>query len=467
MGWSVFVRSTTHRLKNRPSCFTEHGRSNRCQPYFSVGFAVPIGIGVVIAIRQACSRRWQLWLAVLCTGLITQGCARGPRASMGQLLDNVPSRKSAATATDEKPVSSVTANAPGQAGQFHSDDPKPIVSERESQETLVAEIDEGPFSGASSRRQTTEPVLEIPVEPEKAPSGPKIWDRRLVSAAAENTVNRLKKALSTDARRETPAIDPLSRTHPLRVRIDGLQQKAAELLEAGDLQEARVQAERAVELSASLALEFLPNEEHPEDLLQRITTAIDALDQPPSANPRLGTLDDEPFSESQSLPPVVGPLLPLTDGESSNSRLLNLGSVAANRPLRLAARADAEPTSETPAELVAMVPIFEGESRGGSARGSIIDGGMAAPTSADRLRLRGDAGPLLVPAERRPSTSQVAEVAPLPAFRATVAPRPASSDPEKPGTGFEWSDLWPLGVLCVLMLCFVSGLLVRRIVAGH
>lgn len=424
---------------------------------------------LVIPIRCDFSHRRQLWLVVLYTGLIMSGCARGPRESMGHLLDNVPSRKHASATTVEQPLSSVTANAPGQAGLAAPDesDPAPAARTSTSEQTLVAGIEDGPSFGAPSPLESADPIIEIPGDPPKAASGPKIWDRRMVSAAAENTVNRLKKALSTDARRESPAIDPLSRTHPLRVRVDGLQQRAAELLAAGDLQEAKLQAERAVDLSGSLALEFLPNEEHPEDLLQRITVAIDELDQAPSANPRLGAPGADMTVDSEFPLSTTNPLLPTTDTESLPSHSLNSGTVAANRPLRLASRAETEPSNRNSTELVAMEPILNEDPRGGAGGSSLSERGLAAPTSADRLRLRSESGPLLLPVERRPSTPQVAEAAPLPAFRSTVAPRQVPVDPERLGTGFEWSDLWPLGVLGILMLCFTSGLFLRRLVMGH
>ncbi len=314
---------------------------------------------------------------------------------------------------------------------------------------------------------TDKPVMDNVAESDKTPGGPKIWDRRMVSAAAENTVNRLKKALSTDARKDATGLDPLSRTHPLRVRIDGLQRKAAESLEAGDLEEAKDQAERAVELSASLALEFLPNEEHPDELLRRITVAIDELDQPPTANPQFGLLTDEPFTDSDEPAPLVAPTLPAPEADLLSSTAPNTGTVAANRPLRLASQIASAPLEQSPSELVEIGPILADEARSTSSELLGGDTRIATSSSADRLRLRNEAGPLLITTERRPLTTQVAEAAPLPPFRSAVTPRQAPTDVDHPASGFEWADLWPLGVLGMLLLCFATGLTMRRLVTGH
>lgn len=383
---------------------------------------------------------------------------------MGYLLNSGSNRQPAAEATDTQVVSTVTANAPGLTGEAaaESADETLAAAQDNSPSALIADIDDGPVLSVPSASEADDVGIEDSDEPDKPSGGSKIWDRRMVSAAAETTVNRLKRALSTDARRESPALDPLSRTHPVRVKVDGLQQKAVELLEEGDLQEAKAQAERAVDLSESLALEFLPNEEHPEDLLQRIVAAIDALDEAPSVNPLLGAVVDEPVMESEGPLLATDPVLAMAEPILSNR-----GAVAANRPLRLAAQTEVAVKSKDSSDLVEMGPILDTEAQGLSSREQTRDQGLAITSSADRLRLRADTGPLLVSAERRPTTPQIADAAPLPPFRSAVAPRPAPPDSEQPTTEFEWSDLWPLGVLGGVLLCFMSGLFVRRMVTGH
>lgn len=408
---------------------------------------------------------WRFGLAVLWTSLILSGCARGPRESMGHFLDNGSDRKLARADSQAEPVSSVTANAPGQTAAVV--DPSMNEPAPDSGERLAVDVTDGPSLAVPAVLDEEGSRLEIPPQKEKESSGPKIWDRRMVSAAAETTVNRLKKALSTDTRPEPTPLDPLSRTHPLRVKVDGLHQKAVTLLEAGELQEAKAHAERAVDLSESLALEFLPNEEHPEDLLQRITLAIDELDQAPTAaTPPIADMDA-----------VSGRILPTDDGlpimempaigTGSSSPAMLSGTVAANRPLRLPESTSFKEDNVELNGAVEIGPILGEEPLDPTAKDPFAESELPALASADRLRTRLDSGPLLLSAERRPSTSQVAEAAPLPAFRSTVASRPAPSDPVSPGSGFEWVDLWPLGVLVGLMLFFASGLLLRRLVTGH
>lgn len=387
---------------------------------------------------------------------------------MGNLWDHAPNRKHASADTAPvEPLSTVTANTPGSAIDV---DPPDAAAESASASgpSLVEDDADGPILVVAT------PTGDQPAEPtaEKEASGPKIWDRRMVSAAAESTVNRLKKALSSDAHSETAPVDPLSRNHPLRVRVDALHQKAAKLLEAGELQEAKTQAERAVELSASLAMEFLPNEEHPEDLLHRITAAIDERDLAPAALVPMFPVEDTEVARPVSpRVPDESALTPFdaapTSFDLNVNRETTPGTMAANRPLRLLSQSGSETEEQTTTDLVKIGPILGEEAHSAAIVDPVTAVGLAAPTAADRLRFRGDSGPLLLPTEKRPSTPKVADVAPLPAFPATVAPRQKAVDPDKPATGFEWSDLWPLAVLASLLLLFASTLVLRRVIVGH
>lgn len=396
-----------------------------------------------------------LVVTVLC------GCARSPRASMDQLFSRHPDKPATDTALDEEPGSTVVANTATPV-VTSEDSLAATVTEpqKNSSSPIVEEITEGPHLAVNHRATADEPrhERERPI--------PKIWDRRMMSAAAENTVHRLKRALSADSdNTQTTADGTAQQQQPVRVRVDGLVQEAEELLESGDLQDAKVVAERAADLAATVALDYLPNEERPDDLLQKIVAAIDDRDRAPigagevTGAPILALPADAPVEDSTSERPFSLEI----PAEITPSRSV----VAANRPALLSTPLT-EITASAPASLVEMSPVLGELNETPEAIDPVTAVGLAAPlATGNRLRQNRDAGPLLGSPEARPVLPQIAEVSPLPAYTATAAPRAENLATDAPKFTFLWNDLWPLWGLAIVIGIVGGALLMRRLVTGH
>lgn len=385
---------------------------------------------------------------------------------MSQLFSREAPTPPAATAKIDEPESTVLANT---ANRTTTAEESPLAAVTEppvSTEILPLDATEG-----GSATLTVPPATATEVRPERERSGPKIWDRRAMSAAAESTVHRLKRALSADSDADVVNVDPITRQDPVRVRVDGLVHEAEDLLEAGDLQDAKVLAERAVELAATVTLDYLPTEERPDDLLQKIVTAIDERDRAPSIGGDTPTLpvltvprENLPLNVGdESLAPPLESATVITQDEPSPMSL-----VAANRPGLLSVPLTPSRESDSPSSLVVMDRIADEGIETPLAIDPVTAVGLAAPSATGaRLRMNRDAGPLLVAAENRPVPPQVAEVSPLPAYTATAAPRPESLATDAPTFTFVWADLWPLWGLAVVVGIVSLMLLIRRCIAGH
>jgi hypothetical protein len=398
--------------------------------------------------------------AAMIVGLLMSGCARGPRESMGHFFNRAPSSPAVETVEKHEPESSVSANIA-----------TPVLTDEEEGRISIAQAEttprpmpagEGQILASADRSATDD-------RPEKEPSGPKIWDRRMMSAAAEGTVNRLKRALSSDSHADTPSNDPFSRQHPVRVRVDGLVHEAEELYAAGELQDAKVLAERATELAEVLALDFLPNEERPEELLRKIVAAIDDLDRAPAASTE--RLSDEPRLPPLSMPPreTAGmPILSLSEPTAPSRQLeMSSGTVAANRPALLSPQVSADASIAMPDKLVVMEPNLNDDVPTARLPDPVTAVGLAAPSASTRFLSKPESGPLLTSTDIRPTPPQVAEVSPLPVYSTTATSRPASLATDAPTFRFVWADLWPLWIFAGVVGVVGLILLTRRYVTGH
>ncbi|HET6424862.1 MAG TPA: hypothetical protein VFG20_14325 [Planctomycetaceae bacterium] len=393
----------------------------------------------------------------LLAGLCLNGCARGPRASMEQLFSRGPTGSEADVLEAAEPESTVSANTATTVVTLEDAAPvtitEPLLDSAGIQSEPVADTSVMP----GQSRVTVEP------RPEREKPGPKIWDRRTVSAAAENTVSRLRKALSTDGDANLAVGDLQNREHPVRVRVDGLVHEAEELLESGEIHDAKVLAERAVELAGAVGLNYLPTEERPEDLLQKIVAGIDERDRAPVVN-----VDGTPL-------PVL--TLPPAEAEAKRTELtpaivetarteIVFGAVAANRPALLSAPSVGVESSD--GGLVVMGPISNDLTEPPVPVDPVTAVGLAAPSATGtRLRMDRDAGPLLTAAESQPVPPQIADVAPLPAYSTVVAPRPTTLATDAPKFTFIFADLWPLWGLAIVIAVVGAMLAARRWLTGH
>ncbi len=382
-----------------------------------------------------------LWLVGV--GLLAQGtgCAALPRDRVTQLFGSmsVPQSWRSSKPTDHPAVeSTVAANAAGQVAELTDADHR--VSSKEVTPVAPTNVN-------------VEPVTNEPVEQAAAAVAP---DE--TPGIVTTTMQRLRDALSSDVREAVAPIDPFSRQHPLRIRIESLLGRAQSALNDGDLDEARVAAERAVQLSETSALEYLPNEERPEEVLQRIVDRIDSRDLAPSevspdalAPPLMSTTRIPLLPE-----PVAEPDSELTDHQRGADRLtapLEPAGVIANRPrsVELPPSADAEPDAErSNADEIAagtdpVLPML--------------------PTEAvtPQVTSRPDQPLLTVPNDPSPAPPQVDEAEPFPHVkRLSGAPTPTAS-PEPPIVLFIWADLWPLAILGLIVVMCAIGLGLRSL----
>ncbi len=396
-------------------------------------------------------------LALCAVMLAVCGCVRGPRESVGRLFDSVPSWKQADAVPTAEPESIVSANTalPSESSEVSE---AVTITENPVEEKLArvgAEPNLDSFADSDAPRADREP------------NGPKIWDRRVVSQAAENTVHRLKRALSSDSRPNAATTGEFSRQHPIRVKVDGLHHEAEQLLREGDYHEAKAVAERAVEMAESVALEYLPNEERPDDLLQRILTAIDNQDLAPVAGTASSGTDESDLPILKLPADDVFETVPVDASHGPNSgssSAASMGTAAANRPLILPDRAF---NQKEPIDLVVIEPVLSDVAAPASDGPSAGAVGLKAPFSEPRFLARNEAGPLVVSTEARPAPPQIADVAPLPAFKSGVVPRTQKLVDNHPTFTFVWADLWPLWMLAAVIVVFGTALLGRRLITGH
>ncbi len=379
-----------------------------------------------------------LWLAGVSLLAQGSGCAALPRDRVSQLFGSmsVPQPwRSTKSMADPVVESTVAANTAGQVAELTDS----------IDGHIDGHIDDDPTSAATAKVVVPPTSIE-PLEQVTA-AVPLDVTPGIVTA----TMQRLRDALSSDVREAVAPIDPFSRQHPLRIRIESLLGRAQTALNEGDLEEARVTAERAVQLSETSALEYLPNEERPEEVLQRIVERIDSRDLAPSE-----------VSPDALLPPLVSPargaqpesiVLPVREHSDHRAAPDQPAVVVANRPRSVelpdAAEADSmiELTAppEMPAEAAPVLPPHPEEA------------------FKPGLPSRPEQPLLTVPNDPSPAPPQVDEAEPFPHVkRLSSVPTPASSL-EPPIELLIWADLWPLAILGLIVLICAIGLGIRSL----
>lgn len=379
-----------------------------------------------------------LWLVGVSLLAQCSGCAALPRDRVTQLFGSmsVPqSWRSPRPATDATAESTVAANTAGQVAELTEEVRKEADNSAtpiESTEILVAPSADEPIEQAAAA-----------VPPDETPG--------IVSS----TMQRLRDALSSDVREAVAPIDPFSRQHPLRIRIESLLGRAQTALNDGDLDEARVAAERAVQLSETSALEYLPNEERPEEVLQRIVERIDSRDLAPSE------LSPDALSPPLMTTPRI-PLLPELPGESfpdpqSDHELPETPAtpavVIANRPQSVELPASDEPALDA-------VPSSADEDVTGN---EPVLPMLPEAAVVSRASSKPEQPLLTVPNDPSPAPPQVDEAEPFPQVRRlSSAPTPVAS-PAPPIELFIWADLWPLSILGLILVICALGLGLRSL----
>lgn len=279
--------------------------------------------------RRVLSALGPTWTVGLLAGcLLTTGCARGPRLTMSGFTPSISwgqrDEWPAETEAPESEVASVKANV---AIRPES----PAAGSRPVLPDLVVPEDIG-FAAL----RPSDPPAEAGFPSDAATPA---WDdvvpssRAVASEEPEQRIQELKAALTADAGRQARERELAISEHPLRVRAESLTLRALELFRRGELVGARRAAQQAVEISETGHLDYLPTEERPSSLLNRIDAAINrqASEQQVAQNSS-NQYDDVgratleiPLPDPETLPPQV-PLLHSSDVPVR---------VAANRPVRL------------------------------------------------------------------------------------------------------------------------------------
>ena len=96
----------------------------------------------------------------------------------------------------------------------------------------------------------------------------------------QDQLERLKAALSEDARRNTEPNRTAGSSGEARLRIDSLLGRARRLFDVGQFNEARQAAQIAQELGEAARLDYSPDEERPIDLVRRIDDQLQTMQEP-------------------------------------------------------------------------------------------------------------------------------------------------------------------------------------------
>jgi hypothetical protein len=364
-------------------------------------------------------------IATLLAASLT-GCTRSPRTSMAQLLDRVPSfgwpngeEEPAETTAEPK----VTANSATALASNSSVD-EPSDSAEADADPFVARLDPAPI------------ITELaPADPFLAISG------ALPEPLPDQRMQELKAALTADVERDAVQPSTFSSPHPLRLRVDGLLRRARELADAEHYAEARRSAQLAVDLTDALALEFLPNEERPTDLLRQI---------------------DEHLAANRPQPalPTVTPALTTTQSETQSDAQ---GTVAANQAIGLRPKRIEEPM---------VTNAVEADSPGSAAVENADLAPDAVPIADEPLLAMSDGArqlpvldePAPLPLDAAPPPPQLDDIEPLPAYRGKKQPRATTthSAANAAREPLHWTDWMPLGALGIILMFSGTALGWRR-----
>jgi hypothetical protein len=389
--------------------------------------------------------------------LAAAGCAHSPRASVAQFWNRALIHTAIACVTTPPLHWTKPEETSSEVGQ----EPKVTANV-----AVVAPTDADAAGQAVDDAESASGTASVPAPPDRAPIAlrptidPFIAEGPVsAEAPIDQRMQELKSALTADAEPDLPEIVPSFNSHPLRLRVDGELRRANELLAAGELAEARRKAQLAVDLSEAAALQFLPNEDRPGDLLRQIEERLAATTQAPREHvegklsnvgaPRPSLPTGEAAFNLRSSPPTI-PITPPVAGE---------GTVAANVSLAARQRKDA-PVGETPIAVTVEIPAVPGSfaellSRVPSPEAPIS---LNRDTSWPAAPME-DAAPVPAVAPRPPTVDEIEPVSRDFGTTRPAVPRRAASTER---TALHWMDWLPLGVLGLLLCLCGAALGVRR-----
>ena len=141
----------------------------------------------------------------------------------------------------------------------------------------------------------------------------------------QDQLERLKAALSEDARRNTEPNRTAASSGEARLRIDSLLGRARRLFDVGQFNEARQAAQVAQELGETARLDYSPDEERPIDLVRRIDDQLQTTQEP---SVKTGTENSNVTDAERSKTaehPSTEPKTAATESSGNRSWLLGRG----------------------------------------------------------------------------------------------------------------------------------------------
>jgi hypothetical protein len=377
-------------------------------------------------------------LIALCALISLTGCVRMPRQSMSNLWTHVPTWHRS-SGSDEiaqvKEPPKASANV-AQASQSADQPGDSLSAASDAVDASPRKSDNAP--PAISAVASSEPPADANTE-----------------AAPRQRIRELKDALTADAESELPRQSALPGAHPLRLRVESLLHKAQELLKVGELREARRIAQRAADLSDSIALEFLPTEDRPNDLLREIDDQLDSTNPVPHG----GELDETIEARSRPQPSDGDAEF---RGDDDVPTVTNTGTVAANVPRAIHSRRDESPTmsDDSDLEMLPELMVIPAEiPRHTTHRSRLTNLSDREDWNSHGWDSAGTAVPKLAP-----KPPAIGEIEPLPRFRnrAAVPAAPQEQVAAAPPELLYWTDWLAVGMLAVILAVVGLALGIRR-----
>jgi hypothetical protein len=383
------------------------------------------------------------WLAT--SGLLVCcGCTRVPRPTFDGGWNPVPSLswRSPQEAAAAKPTPTVSANAGSVGGPTSNQ---------------IATIGDPPQYPIEDDLRGTRATDNISVDPFLE------TEERPIAQASESRVQKLRQALTADARRAAESAPSEDEQSPLRLRIDALLRKSTQQRDDGQLAEARSTAQRAAELAEEAKISFLPTELRPSDLLRQLTDTVDraapeaSLTDAPVFSPTLALTANEVREPSVTLA-VTGGTGPNTVPEDQRhveqEAARAIGVVAANRPMQLSSRSPRDKTNTPERATLELPDVVKNNADNASSpdtRSATRDLLMSrATTSGPELRLP----------DHAPEPASIDPLEPLPKFRpSSRSAKPLDIAPLEaipwPGVGLRGWSLWgpilSLGAIAIVV----------------
>lgn len=227
---------------------------------------------------------------------------------MSDLFSSVPqvwpNSKSDLSGEPKKDELSVTANVAAVPPKSESTNLAPSAAPRNSR-TPATDDNQTQIGSSNSSLADGTPFDQEPTEIDLAGYEPASAKSKTGDAETPaDPIERLRAALHEDSERAKSTSRLTTGAHEVRVRVDSMLERSRRLFDLGQLREARHTAKVAHDLGDSARLDYLPDEERPIDLVQRIDEQLREVEQGKDA----ASTVDGPSQRQESVTSASGPL---------------------------------------------------------------------------------------------------------------------------------------------------------------